>query len=35
MQPATMDGVRVYIVMLDVIAPEHRDKLLIHVHGGC
>jgi hypothetical protein len=30
-----MDGVRVYIVTPDVIPPEHRDKLLIHVHGGC
>jgi acetyl esterase/lipase len=35
MQPATMDGVRAYIVTPDVIPPEHRDKLLIHVHGGC
>jgi epsilon-lactone hydrolase len=35
MRPATMDGVRVYIVTPDVIPPEHRDKLLIHVHGGC
>jgi monoterpene epsilon-lactone hydrolase len=35
MHPATMDGVRVYIVTPDVIPPEHRDKLLIHVHGGC
>jgi acetyl esterase/lipase len=34
-KPATMDGVRVYIVTPDVIPPEHRDKLLIHVHGGC
>jgi monoterpene epsilon-lactone hydrolase len=33
--PETMDGVRVYIVTPDVIPPEHRDKLLIHVHGGC
>jgi acetyl esterase/lipase len=30
-----MDGVRVYIVTPDVIPAEHRDKLLIHVHGGC
>jgi acetyl esterase/lipase len=30
-----MEGVRVYIVTPDVIPPEHRDKLLIHVHGGC
>ena len=35
MQPATMDGVRVYIVTPDIIPPEHRDKLLIHVHRGC
>src|SRR6202049_2562260 len=35
MQSATMDGVRVYVVTPDVIPPEHRDKLLIHVHGGC
>jgi epsilon-lactone hydrolase len=34
-QPATMDGVRVYVVKPDVIPPEHRDKLLVHVHGGC
>jgi epsilon-lactone hydrolase len=23
------------MVTSDVIPPEHRDKLLIHVHGGC
>ena len=34
-KPSTIDGVRVYIVTPDVIPPEHRDKLLIHVHGGC
>jgi acetyl esterase/lipase len=34
-RPDTIDGVRVYIVTPDVIPPEHRDKLLIHVHGGC
>lgn len=34
-RPETMDGVHVYIVTPDVIAPEHRDKLLVHVHGGC
>jgi epsilon-lactone hydrolase len=32
---STMDGVRVHIVTPDVIPPAHRDKLLIHVHGGC
>jgi epsilon-lactone hydrolase len=34
-RPGTMDGVRVYVVTPDIIPPEHRDKLLIHVHGGC
>jgi epsilon-lactone hydrolase len=34
-RPGTMDGVRVYVVTPDVIPLEHRDKLLIHVHGGC
>src|SRR5438270_1514500 len=34
-KPATIDGVRVFIVTPAVIPPEHRDKLLLHVHGGC
>lgn len=34
-KPSTMDGVRVYVVTPDVIPPENRDKLLVHVHGGC
>jgi acetyl esterase/lipase len=34
-QPTTIDGVRAFVVTPDVIPPEHRDKLLIHVHGGC
>jgi acetyl esterase/lipase len=33
--PSTMNGVRVYIVRPDVIPPEHRNKILIQVHGGC
>jgi acetyl esterase/lipase len=33
--PSTMDGVRVYIVTPKNILPENRDKVLIHVHGGC
>jgi acetyl esterase/lipase len=32
---ATMNGVRVFVVTPNAIPPEHRDKLLIHVHGGC
>jgi epsilon-lactone hydrolase len=31
----TRGGVKVYIVTPDAIPAEHRDKLLIHVHGGC
>jgi len=31
----TIDGVRAFIVTPDVIAPENRNRLLIHVHGGC
>jgi len=34
-RPGTMNGVRIYVVTPDVIPPGHRDKLLIHVHGGC
>jgi monoterpene epsilon-lactone hydrolase len=34
-KPSTINGVRVYVVTPDVVPPEHRDKLLIHVHGGC
>jgi acetyl esterase/lipase len=34
-QSSTMDRVRVYVVTPDVIPVEHRDKLLIHLHGGC
>ncbi len=34
-EPATIDGVRVYMVTPDVVSPEHKDKLLVHVHGGC
>ncbi len=32
---STVAGVRVFIVTPDVIAPEHEDKILIHLHGGC
>jgi monoterpene epsilon-lactone hydrolase len=31
----TMDGVRVSIVTPDVIPSGNRNRLLIHVHGGC
>jgi len=32
---STMGGVRVYLVTPDDVPPARRDKLLIHVHGGC
>jgi monoterpene epsilon-lactone hydrolase len=34
-KPETIDGVRAFVVTPDVIPPEHRDQLLLHVHGGC
>ena len=32
---ATMDGVGVFVLTPDEIPPENRNRLLIHVHGGC
>ena len=34
-EPATMAGVKVYVVTPENIPPENQNKLLIHVHGGC
>ena len=34
-EPATFDGVKAYIVAPETIPPENRNRLLIHVHGGC
>ena len=34
-RPESRGGVKVYLVTPDVISPEHRDKVLLHVHGGC
>jgi epsilon-lactone hydrolase len=34
-RPTTIDGVRAFVVTPDVIAPEHRNQTLIHIHGGC
>src|SRR5436305_6189798 len=31
----TIDGVRAFILTPDEIAPQNRNRLLIHVHGGC
>src|SRR2546423_6269795 len=30
-----IDGVRAFVITPQVIAPENRNRLLIHVHGGC
>ena len=34
-EPLTIDGVRAYTVAPEAIPPENRNRLLIHVHGGC
>jgi acetyl esterase/lipase len=34
-KPETIDGVRAFVVTPDVVPPEHREQLLLHVHGGC
>ena len=34
-EPSTIDGVKVHIVTPETIAPENRNRLLVHVHGGC
>ncbi len=35
MARSTIDGVRVYTVTPDEIAPENRNRVLVHEHGGC
>jgi len=34
-EPMTIDGVKAYRVTPAVIPPENRNRLLVHVHGGC
>jgi acetyl esterase/lipase len=34
-KPSVMAGVKVFIVTPRTIPADHRDKVLIHVHGGC
>jgi acetyl esterase/lipase len=34
-EPATIGGVKAYIVTPDVIPPKNRNRLIIQVHGGC
>jgi acetyl esterase/lipase len=35
MTSSTMNGVRIHTLKPDVIPPEHKDKILIQIHGGC
>jgi acetyl esterase/lipase len=34
-KPLTIDGVKAYMVTPETVAPENRERLLVHVHGGC
>ena len=34
-EPMTVDGVKAFMVTPDDIPPQNRNRLLIHVHGGC
>jgi acetyl esterase/lipase len=34
-EPTTIDGVKADVVTPEVMPPENRNRLLVHVHGGC
>src|SRR3954453_3502718 len=34
-EPVTMGGVKAYMVTPETIPPQNRNRLLVHVHGGC
>lgn len=34
-EPTVIDGVNAHILTPEVIPPENRNRLLIHIHGGC
>jgi monoterpene epsilon-lactone hydrolase len=34
-EPLTIDGVNAFTVTPESVPPENRNRLLIHVHGGC
>src|ERR1700730_9580585 len=34
-EKTVIDGVRAFVVTPEVIPPQNRNRLLIHVHGGC
>lgn len=34
-ESTTIDGVKIHVLTPDTILPENRNRMLIHVHGGC
>ena len=34
-EPITLDGVKAYMVTPSSVPPQNRNRLLVHVHGGC
>jgi acetyl esterase/lipase len=34
-EPTTLDGVKAFVVTPETIPPQNRNRLLVHVHGGC
>jgi monoterpene epsilon-lactone hydrolase len=34
-EPTMIAGVHAFMVTPDMVLPENRDRLLVHVHGGC
>jgi len=34
-EPLTVNGVNAFMVTPEVVAPENRNRLLVHAHGGC
>src|SRR5205807_3313507 len=34
-EKSTLNGIKVFIVTPEVIAPNNRNRLLVHMHGGC
>jgi epsilon-lactone hydrolase len=34
-EPSKIDGVKVFIVTPDEVPAQNRNRLLIHIHGGC
>ena len=34
-EPTLIDGVKAFVITPAVIAPQNKNRLLIHVHGGC